>query len=88
MVCGRCGRPLGGGAGRRWRFPGSRGGRRGTRPSLALALLALLGLGALLTAAVEGWAPGQPRGPILLPSPDRPDPEAKRSVIMLRNIAS
>ena len=87
MVCGRCGQPLGISSRRRGGWPGGRSRRIG-RPSLRRLLVLLLGCGALLTALLErpGPAPGPP--PWVWPSPDRVDPEAKRSAIMIRNIAS
>ena len=67
MVCGRCGRVLGVGAGRRW--PGLRRGRGG-RPAIGMWLVALLAGGALLTAAVDRLGSGRRTEPGLWPSPD------------------
>jgi len=71
MVCGRCGRVLGIGAGRRRPGLGRwRGGRPGGRPAIGVLLVALLAGGALLTAAVDRLGSGPRTGPNLWPSPD------------------
>jgi hypothetical protein len=67
MVCGRCGRGLGIGAGRR--RPGL-GRWTGGRPTIGVLLVALLAGGALLTAAVDQLGSGRRTEPGLWPSPD------------------
>lgn len=93
MVCGRCGRPLGGGARRSWGLPwagarGNQGRQRQRLPTLSRWLLWLLAAGALLTAWTEQRQPAADPAPQLWRSPDRADPEGKRSAIIFRNIAS